>query len=196
MDPQCINPCIQLWPCLVLHTYAAASTWHVCAHFYIWRCNSLETTCQVLWPKRLYQQSVTWVLLKTIERRSSSSSSFVTVYCSRTARKPMDRERNRVVRQQRKGDMKKRAVGYEDPAKPVWVSAPFIAVAATTAFLIAGHLLSRRPGVQLSPFHLNPKSLRPKLIEKFADQKKQKNERSPRFFGSSSQSLLFDFLIY
>jgi hypothetical protein len=66
---------------------------------------------------------------------------------SRTARKPMDRERNRVVRQQRKGDMKKRAVGYEDPAKPVWVSAPFIAVAATTAFLIAGHLLSRRPGV-------------------------------------------------
>ncbi|KAH9575828.1 hypothetical protein CY35_01G131400 [Sphagnum magellanicum] len=58
----------------------------------------------------------------------------------------MDRERNRIVRQQRKGDMKKRAVGYEDPAKPVWVSAPFIAVAATTAFLIAGHLLSRRPG--------------------------------------------------
>jgi hypothetical protein len=120
-------------------------------------------------------------LLKTIERRSSSSSSFVTVYCSRTARKPMDRERNRVVRQQRKGDMKKRAVGYEDPAKPVWASAPFIAVAATTAFLIAGHLLSRRPGVQLSPFPLNPKSLRPKLIEKFADQKRQKNERSPRF---------------
>jgi hypothetical protein len=121
-------------------------------------------------------------LLKTIERRSSSSSSFVTVYCSRTARKPMDRERNRVVRQQRKGDMKKRAVGYEDPAKPVWVSAPFIAVAATTAFLIAGHLLSRRPGVQLSPFHLNPKSLRPKLIEKFADQKRKKMREAPDFW--------------
>jgi len=121
-------------------------------------------------------------LLKTIERRSSSSSSFVTVYCSRTARKPMDRERNRVVRQQRKGDMKKRAVGYEDPAKPVWVSAPFIAVAATTAFLIAGHLLSRRPGVQLSPFPLNPKSLRPKLIEKFADQKRKKKREAPDFW--------------
>jgi hypothetical protein len=80
-------------------------------------------------------------------RTTSSGVAIFDVLKSRTARKPMDRERNRVVRQQRKGDMKKRAVGYEDPAKPVWVSAPFIAVAATTAFLIAGHLLSRRPGV-------------------------------------------------
>jgi hypothetical protein len=103
-------------------------------------------------------------LLKTIERRSSSSSSFVTVYCSRTARKPMDRERNRVVRQQRKGDMKKRAVGYEDPAKPVWVSAPFIAVAATTAFLIAGHLLSRRPGVPVEMEETEVKEEREPII--------------------------------
>jgi hypothetical protein len=82
----------------------------------------------------------------------------------RTARKPMDRERNRVVRQQRKGDMKKRAVGYEDPAKPVWVSAPFIAVAATTAFLIAGHLLSRRPGVPVEMEETEVKEEREPII--------------------------------
>lgn len=82
----------------------------------------------------------------------------------RTARKPMDRERNRVVRQQRKGDMKKRAVGYEDAAKPLWVSAPFIAVAATTAFLIAGHLLSRRPGVPVEMEETEVKEEREPII--------------------------------
>lgn len=57
----------------------------------------------------------------------------------------MERRRNQALRQQNAG-VPTRAAYYEDHAKPAWVSAPFMAVAAA-AFLIAGHLLNRRPGV-------------------------------------------------
>jgi len=39
----------------------------------------------------------------------------------------------------------KRAPYYEDHAKPAWISAPVMAIAAA-ALLVGGHLLSRRAG--------------------------------------------------
>lgn len=42
-------------------------------------------------------------------------------------------------------DVPKRAPYYEDHAKPAWISAPVMAVAAA-ALLVGGHLLSRRAG--------------------------------------------------